>query len=160
MNIVTQLRETAIALLNDEHGINERAYDALKELEASIQPNCCSDIWAQDDASEGRYFLRSEFKIDAQKSTENESVVDRICAALAESNEVNIGSPHPRKQGVFEYDSCAFNTDSDEDGVLVYSEFAGDITKDDLVGARIEDGLVILPNGNRLEILKFRNLLG
>ena len=58
MNI-TQLRQLAINLLDDEHGISEDAYDGLLQL----IPTGAEEIFAVVEACEGRYFLPEDHGI-------------------------------------------------------------------------------------------------
>lgn len=53
----TQIRDLAINLLDDEHGINADAYETLKNADKNLD---CTDIFAAVDSANGRYFLNEE----------------------------------------------------------------------------------------------------
>ena len=53
----TQIRDLAINLLDDEHGINSDAFETLKNADVGLD---CTDIFAAVVAVNGRYFLNEE----------------------------------------------------------------------------------------------------
>jgi hypothetical protein len=53
----TQIRDLAINLLDDEHGINSDAYETLKNADKNLD---CNDIFAAVVGVNGRYFLNEE----------------------------------------------------------------------------------------------------
>jgi hypothetical protein len=57
MNIKTQLRQTLIALLDDQDGISDQGYVALQALEATVANGSCDDIFARVESTDGRFYL-------------------------------------------------------------------------------------------------------
>ena len=53
MNKNKQLRQLAIAILDDENGVSETAFNALQD----VCETSCDDIFGAVTACEGRYFL-------------------------------------------------------------------------------------------------------
>ena len=49
-----QLRQLALALLNDDNGISEEAYDLLRAL---LEEHGLTDITDRVDATDGRFYL-------------------------------------------------------------------------------------------------------
>lgn len=58
----TQIRDLAINLLDDEHGINGDAYESLKNADKNLD---CNDIFMAVQAVNGRYFLNEEHGLEA-----------------------------------------------------------------------------------------------
>lgn len=62
---VRSLRQTLIALLDDEHGITSQGYAELNKLVDLTAPETCNDIFDAVESSNGRTYLPEDHGITA-----------------------------------------------------------------------------------------------
>lgn len=63
--MLKQIRITFITLLDDENGVNDIGYDEMRTLAEYFDENCCADIFAAAEVTDGRYYLPENHGIKA-----------------------------------------------------------------------------------------------